>query len=90
MERWCGGPNPISRSCPCFETVNATCAITPACKLRGALHLARDAFLAVLDSFSLADLVENREALRELLAAGSSRPVAPDNRTPGRHVTLQE
>jgi Rrf2 family nitric oxide-sensitive transcriptional repressor len=51
---------------PCFEPINAACAITPACRLRGALHQARAAFLGVLDGYSLADLVENRDALREL------------------------
>jgi len=58
---------------PCFEPVNAGCVITPACKLRRALHQARTAFLAVLDSYSLADLVENPGAMRELL----SRAPAP-------------
>ena len=55
---------------PCFDPVNAACVITPACKLRRALHQARSAFLAVLDDYSLADLVENGEALRELFANG--------------------
>ena len=44
---------------PCFDPVNGACAITPACKLRRALHEARAAFLKVLDDYSLADLVEN-------------------------------
>jgi Rrf2 family nitric oxide-sensitive transcriptional repressor len=64
---------------PCFDPVKSSCAITPACKLRGALQRARDAFLAVLDGFSLADLVENREALRELLAG---EPGGQDRRSP--------
>jgi DNA-binding IscR family transcriptional regulator len=34
------------------------------------LHEARAAFLAVLDGYSLADLVDNREVLRELFAQG--------------------
>jgi Rrf2 family nitric oxide-sensitive transcriptional repressor len=53
---------------PCFDGVNAPCAITPACKLRGALHEARAAFLRVLDSYTLADLTQNRAALHQLLA----------------------
>lgn len=53
---------------PCFDPINAACVITPACKLRRALHQARAAFLAVLDGYSLADLVEDRDSLRALLA----------------------
>jgi Rrf2 family nitric oxide-sensitive transcriptional repressor len=55
---------------PCFEAADASCVITPACKLRRALHEARAAFLAVLDGYTVADLVENRTLLRELLANG--------------------
>jgi Rrf2 family nitric oxide-sensitive transcriptional repressor len=61
---------------PCFDPVNAPCAITPACRLRGALHQARAAFLQVLDSYTLADLVENRAALAGLLLEPAA-PTAP-------------
>jgi Rrf2 family nitric oxide-sensitive transcriptional repressor len=54
---------------PCFEPVAARCAITPACRLRSVLHQAQAAFLGVLDSYTLADLVENRASLRALLEA---------------------
>jgi len=44
------------------------CAITPACKLRGMLAEALQAFLGVLDRYTLADIVEGRAApLRRLL-----------------------
>jgi Rrf2 family nitric oxide-sensitive transcriptional repressor len=52
---------------PCFDADNALCAITPGCRLRGVLFQARAAFLQVLDSYTLADLVENRAELRLLL-----------------------
>ncbi|WP_137128437.1 Rrf2 family transcriptional regulator [Roseomonas sp. HF4] len=52
---------------PCFEPVRAHCAILPACGLSGALHEAREAFLAVLDRYSLADLVKRRTELATLL-----------------------
>lgn len=57
---------------PCFDPVSAPCAIIPACRLRGALHQAQAAFLKVLDGYTLADLVANRDALSEALlqAAG--------------------
>ncbi len=61
---------------PCFDPVNTTCVITPACKLRGALQHARSAFLAVLDGYSLADLVENREVLRGLFTLVPKAAVA--------------
>jgi Rrf2 family nitric oxide-sensitive transcriptional repressor len=59
---------------PCFDPINTACVITPACRLRGALHQAQAAFLAVLDGYTLADLIENREILRELFA--QSAPAA--------------
>lgn len=61
---------------PCFAPAEAACVITPACKLRHVLHEARAAFLAVLDDYSLADLVENREILRDLLAGTADPPIA--------------
>jgi Rrf2 family nitric oxide-sensitive transcriptional repressor len=53
----------------CFEA-GSDCAIEPACGLRGALHEALEAFLAVLDRYTLADLVARRRApLLRLLAS---------------------
>ncbi|HEY5008852.1 MAG TPA: Rrf2 family transcriptional regulator [Caulobacteraceae bacterium] len=59
---------------PCFDGENALCAITPACRLRSALYEARSAFFTVLDAYTLADLVENKAALRGLLATGPRQP----------------
>ena len=52
-----------------FDLVDCgSCVIAPACALTAALHEARRAFMAVLDSYSLEDLVEERKSgLRELL-----------------------
>ena len=44
-----------------------SCPIAPACALRGVLGEALDAFLAVLDRYTLADLLGPRRALCELL-----------------------
>lgn len=63
---------------PCFDPENTSCVITPACKLRAALHHAQSAFLAVLDGYSLADLVQNREVLRELFDGASNRPAVTE------------
>lgn len=57
---------------PCFDSDNALCAITPSCRLRGVLFQARAAFLQVLDSYTLADLVENQAELQLLLKPAGS------------------
>lgn len=43
------------------------CTISPACRLKHIASNALEAFLAVFDSFTLADIVENRSELAELL-----------------------
>ena len=52
---------------PCFEPVDASCAVYPACVLRRALAQARDAFLHVLDRHTLADLIAPDAKLRSLM-----------------------
>lgn len=42
----------------CFDREHNNCPITPACSLKSVLAEARDAFLAVLDKYTLADLLE--------------------------------
>lgn len=51
---------------PCFAEENA-CPIQPACKLKSILGRAQRAFLEVLDEFTLADLITNRDTLRQLI-----------------------
>lgn len=51
----------------CFDPPTNTCRISPACRLKDALHLARAAFLAVLDEHTLADLLRNTPQLIQLL-----------------------
>jgi Rrf2 family nitric oxide-sensitive transcriptional repressor len=63
----------------CFEPVAAPCTIRRCCVLRDALDRACAAFTAVLDGYSLADLVRPRSRLRSMLAiapAGSARAAA--------------
>jgi Rrf2 family nitric oxide-sensitive transcriptional repressor len=52
----------------------SACAITPACRLRNALHAAVQVFLRELDSYTLADLVEGNTPLYEIIL--SEPPVA--------------
>lgn len=49
----------------CFDREQNHCIISPACKLKHALHEALEAFFAVLDRYTLEDLIVNE---RELLA----------------------
>jgi Rrf2 family transcriptional regulator, nitric oxide-sensitive transcriptional repressor len=51
----------------CFKPVDAPCAIRPCCVLRRALEQARDAFMAVLEGYTLGDLVKPRARLAGLL-----------------------
>ena len=51
----------------CFSPAASECRIESACRLRGAFHKAAQAFYAVLDTYTLADLIENRAAMARLL-----------------------
>jgi len=51
----------------CFDAASTDCAITPVCKLRGVLFDARKAFVNVVEQYSLADMLQNKEALAQLL-----------------------
>jgi len=59
----------------CFDTARNTCVVAPACGLKSPLDQAVRAFLAVLDGYSLGDLVRNPRTLagmRRYLADGAS------------------
>lgn len=47
----------------CFSVEGGHCSIAPICQLRDVLGEAVNAFYLVLDAYTLADLVHNREAL---------------------------
>jgi Rrf2 family nitric oxide-sensitive transcriptional repressor len=51
----------------CFGDGAGHCCIAPSCRLRGVLREAVAAFQAVLDRYTLADLVDNRQQLAQLL-----------------------
>jgi len=65
---------------PCFGAP-AVCAIQPSCVLRHALHEAMQAFLAVLDRYTLADLAGPQRALAGLLAI-EPPAIAPERGVP--------
>lgn len=52
----------------CFDGTTNTCPLSQACGLKGALREAFDAFLAVLDRYSLADLVAEPRWIARLIA----------------------
>lgn len=66
----------------CFGDEGSNCSIASICRLRGVLGEAAKAFYAVLDRYTLADLVHNRHSLAKVLfterevAAPASRRAA--------------
>jgi Rrf2 family nitric oxide-sensitive transcriptional repressor len=55
---------------PCFGA-DDRCKIQPACVLAKAMHEALQAFLGVLDRYTLADLLQDRETLAGLLGVAN-------------------
>ncbi len=53
----------------CFSPDTSECCIAPACALRGILQRSLRAFYAVLDEYTLADILRNRGTLDSLLRA---------------------
>ena len=51
----------------CFAGDGGECLVTPACRLKGALAEAQEAFFTVLDGYTIEDLVRRNPALRDLL-----------------------
>ena len=60
----------------CFTPESCTCPIASECVFRIALEEALEAFLAVLDRYTLADLISNRHALMPLLGLSPDGPGA--------------
>jgi Rrf2 family transcriptional regulator, nitric oxide-sensitive transcriptional repressor len=55
---------------PCLRSGEAPCVIAPVCRLKRVLSGATEAFLADLDRYTLADLLEPRRKLQGLLKIG--------------------
>ncbi len=51
----------------CFNPESVGCIISPVCNLKGALNKALQAYLAVLDEYSLGDFLHSKEELASLL-----------------------
>lgn len=63
----------------CFDRTNNTCSIARICRLRKVLQRATDAFYAVLDECTLAELSTNGRAIALTLGIGRS-PAMPTAR----------
>jgi Rrf2 family nitric oxide-sensitive transcriptional repressor len=55
----------------CLRTGEATCAIAPACMLKGLLSDATEQFLTTLDQHNLAEIVRNKPRVVRLLQLGA-------------------
>jgi Rrf2 family nitric oxide-sensitive transcriptional repressor len=51
----------------CFDRERNTCPIAAACILKSGLYEAQRAFMGVLDRYTLADVLENKDWLRSVL-----------------------
>ncbi|WP_416149610.1 RrF2 family transcriptional regulator [Salipaludibacillus sp. HK11] len=51
----------------CFDEENNMCRISSGCRLKGVLKEALEAYLQVLDSYTLNDVIGNKENLQDLL-----------------------
>lgn len=51
----------------CFSNDHNSCPITPVCALKGAFNQALNAFLQVLDHYTIDDLTQNRSSLKDFL-----------------------
>ena len=56
----------------CFQGGKGECLITPACRLKNVLREALDAFLDVLDQYTINDLVKRNPPLRVLLGGNAA------------------
>jgi Rrf2 family nitric oxide-sensitive transcriptional repressor len=58
----------------CFNAASDTCRISPTCRLKGVFQEATQAFLDVLDHYTVEDLVESRSSILRLLSLNGSPP----------------
>ena len=60
----------------CMRAEGGTCAISPACRLKGVVGKALEAFLSIFDDYTLADIAGNQAELAELLVIRRGAPDA--------------
>ena len=72
LVRACEADSPLVE---CFDPATSTCRIDSVCQLKHVLYEAMKAFYAVLDRYTLADLLTGPNELRQLLQLGGPQPV---------------
>jgi Rrf2 family nitric oxide-sensitive transcriptional repressor len=60
----------------CLRQDGGLCVIAPACRLKGIVGRAIEAFLSVFDEYTLADITGNRAVLAQLLSLAEPSPAA--------------
>lgn len=56
----------------CFSVASDSCRISPTCRLKGVFQEATQAFLDVLDHYTIEDLVQSRSSILRLLSLNGS------------------
>ena len=56
----------------CFSAASDSCRISPTCRLKGVFQEATQAFLDVLDHYTIEDLVQSRSSILRLLSLNGS------------------
>ncbi|MEK5036822.1 RrF2 family transcriptional regulator [Sporosarcina sp. FSL K6-3457] len=51
----------------CFNSESNSCILSPACRLKGALREALAAYFTVLDGYTIADFIVNKDELSDIL-----------------------
>lgn len=69
----------------CFDTENNRCVVTDACGLRGLLRSALRAYLDVLDTCTLEQLIGKRRALSRLLSGEAPVKFVPSRAAGAKH-----
>ncbi|MGA9450163.1 MAG: Rrf2 family transcriptional regulator [Verrucomicrobiia bacterium] len=64
----------------CHEDRNRFCRLLPACRLKGVLDEAAAAFFAVLDDYTLADLLRQPSRMRAVLGICGTKTITPSRR----------
>ena len=66
----------------CMDGENHICRLLPVCRLKGVFDEAAEAFFAVLDGYTLADLLQQPSRMRTALGIRGTKPITSSRRRP--------
>jgi Rrf2 family nitric oxide-sensitive transcriptional repressor len=66
----------------CLDGENHHCRLLPVCRLKGVFDEAAEAFFAVLDDYTLADLLRQPSRMRTALGIRGTKPITSSRRRP--------